>query len=49
MLAAKGVSGVTPKAMRGLMASLQTSLQNHDGKTVNRVGEGLPARWTVAP
>ena len=48
MLAARGVSGATPKAVRGLIASLQSSLHNHDGKTVNRVGAGLPARWTVA-
>ena len=45
MLAGRGVSGVTPKAMRGLIASVQTSLQNHDGKTVARVGEGMPGRW----
>jgi hypothetical protein len=48
MLAARGVSGATPKVMRGLMASVQTSLQNHDGKTVKRVGEGVPGRWQIA-
>ena len=47
MLTAKGVSGATPKAMRGLIASVQTSLQNHDGKTVGRVGEGMPGRWRI--
>jgi hypothetical protein len=48
MLAARGVTGASPKAVRDLAASVQTSLQNHDGKTVRRVGEGFPARWTVA-
>lgn len=38
---------LTPKAMRSLIASVQTSLQNHNGKTVNRVGEGQPGRWSV--
>ncbi len=49
MLVGRGVSGVTPKAMRGLIASVQTSLQNHDGKTIKRAGEGLPGRWVIAP
>jgi len=35
------------KAMRSLVASVQTSLQNHDGKTVARVGEGVPAKWSL--
>jgi len=48
MLAARGVVGVTPKAMRSLIASVQTSLVNHEGKTVRRVGEGMPGRWQIA-
>ena len=48
MLAARGVTGAGPKAVRDLIASVQTSLQLHDGKTVIRVGEGMPGRWTVA-
>jgi hypothetical protein len=47
MLAAKGVSGVTPRAMRSLVGAVQVSLQNHDGKTVARVGEGMPGRWRI--
>ncbi len=38
---------LTPKAMRSLIASVQTSLVNHDGKTVARVGDGMPGRWRV--
>jgi hypothetical protein len=48
MLTAQGVTDVPPKTMRSLIASVQTSLQNHDGKTVKRVGEGMPGRWQVA-
>lgn len=49
MLAAKGArDDASPKALRGLTASVQTSLQNHDGKTVRQVGTGMPGRWKVA-
>ena len=41
-------AALTPKAMRSLIASVQTSLENHEGKTVARVGEGMPGRWKVA-
>ena len=47
MLTVKGVSGVAPKAVRDLAASVLTSLQNNDGKIVKRVDEGVPARWRV--
>ena len=47
MLAERGVSGLTPKAMRSLIASVQTSLVNHEGKSVVRVGEGMPGRWKI--
>jgi hypothetical protein len=45
MLAARGVTNVNPKDMRGLIASVQTSLQLHNGKSVRKVGEGIPSRW----
>jgi hypothetical protein len=47
ILAAKGVSGVAPKAIRDLAASVLASLQNNDGKAVRRVGEDVPSRWQV--
>jgi hypothetical protein len=47
MLAAKGVSGTTPAAMRRLIASVQASVVNHEGKGLARVGESQPARWTI--
>lgn len=49
MLATRGVTSASPKAMRGLIASVQTSLQNHTGKSVKRIGEGLPRRWMITP
>ncbi len=46
MLAARGATA-DAKAMRSLIASVQTSLQNHEGKSVSKVGEGMPGRWRV--
>jgi hypothetical protein len=49
MLVARGArDDASPKALRSLTASVQTSLQNHNGKTVRTVGEGMPARWKIA-
>jgi hypothetical protein len=47
MLAARGVPKPNRKAMASLVASVQTSLQNHEGKTVARVGSGIPGRWRL--
>jgi hypothetical protein len=35
------------KAVRSLFGGVQASLRNHDGKTVERVGEGKPAHWVL--
>ncbi|MFZ0425461.1 MAG: hypothetical protein WAL80_21490 [Xanthobacteraceae bacterium] len=49
LLADKGVRDDTsPKALRSLTASVQTSLVNNEGKTVKRVGEGFPGRWVLS-
>jgi hypothetical protein len=46
MLADKGArDDASPKALRSLIASVQTSLANQGDKTVVRVGEGMPMRW----
>ena len=47
MLQAKGVSEPTAKQVRDLYGGVQSSLRNCAGKSVVRVGEGLPMRWTV--
>jgi hypothetical protein len=49
MLVAKGArDNASPKALRSLIASVQTSLTNQDDKTVMRIGEGMPMRWKAA-
>ena len=47
MLSAAGVSNPDPKAARDLVGSVNSSLQNNDGNSVQRVGEGMPARWKL--
>ena len=46
LLADRGTT-LAPKAMRSLIASVQTSLQNHDQRSVVRIGQGMPGRWSV--
>jgi hypothetical protein len=38
-LAARDITDASPKAVRSLIASVQTSLQNHDGETVAKSGK----------
>jgi hypothetical protein len=46
LLAAKGIEKPTLKDYRTLVGGVQSSLRNHDGKTI--VSDGLmPARWTI--
>jgi hypothetical protein len=47
MLAARKVTDATPKEIRDLAGGVITSLRNHDGKTVEPVGEGMPVRWRL--
>jgi hypothetical protein len=47
ILAAKGVTNATEKQRAGLEAGLRASLENHAGKTVERVGNGIPRRWRL--
>ena len=47
ILAAKGVTDATAKQYRDLQAGLRSSLEGHAGKTVERVGEGIPMRWQL--
>jgi len=49
ILAAKGVTDATAKQHEGLQAGVRSSLENHAGKTVERVGEGVPKRWALKP
>ena len=47
MLVAKGVTDPDKKAARDLWGAVNSSLQNHKGKSVERVREGVPARWQL--
>jgi hypothetical protein len=45
MLARKGITNAPQRAVRDLAGGVQFSLRNHDGKSVETVGEGMPVRW----
>jgi hypothetical protein len=47
ILAAKGVQEATAKQRAGIEAGVRSSLESHAGKTVERVGEGVPRRWKL--
>jgi hypothetical protein len=48
MLAAKGVTNASQRAVRDLITSVLSSLRLHEGKSVRTVGEGMPARWVLS-
>jgi hypothetical protein len=47
LLAAKGIRDATAKQHRDLQAGLRASFESHAGKSVERVGEGMPKRWRI--
>ena len=47
ILAAKGIRDATAKQRAGIEAGVRSSLENHAGKTVQRVGDGVPRRWRL--
>jgi hypothetical protein len=47
ILAVKGITDATAKQHKDLEAGLRASLGVHEGKTVERVGEGIPMRWRL--
>jgi hypothetical protein len=49
VLAANGITDASPKAVIRLMAAVQASLVDNEGKTVGRIGEGVPGRWVLIP
>ena len=42
-----GIENPSVAAIRTMFGAVHTSLRNHQGKTIERVGEGMPARWRV--
>jgi hypothetical protein len=49
MLAAKGGPKPSRKQMHGLLVAMQGIMRKYNGRAVVRVGEGVPARWTLKP
>lgn len=47
MLAAKGVTNPDRKAARDLIGAVNSSLKNHEGKSVAAVDATMPARWQL--
>ena len=47
MLASRGIKDATEKQHYDLQAGIRSSLENHTGKTVERVGQGVPKRWKL--
>jgi hypothetical protein len=47
VLAAKGITDATAKQHEMLQQAFRSSLGNNAGKTVERVGEGIPMRWRI--
>jgi hypothetical protein len=43
-----GIADMTDKQRLNLESGVRASLENNAGKTVERVGEGVPKRWKVA-
>jgi hypothetical protein len=47
LLRKAGIAEPQPKQIRDMVGTVHTSLRNHQGKTVERIGAGIPARWRI--
>jgi hypothetical protein len=47
MLAAKGVTNATRQQLKSLRDGIHSSLYNHKGALVERVGHGVPSVWKI--
>jgi hypothetical protein len=48
MLAAKGIANARIDQVRGLQSAVLASLRHREGKSIQVVNEGSPARWRLA-
>jgi hypothetical protein len=48
VLRAGKIETTDKKAVQLLGQGIQASLRNHEGKSIQRVNEGFPARWKLA-
>jgi hypothetical protein len=42
-----GIAEPPLKQIRDMVGAVHTSLRNHQGKTIERAGDGIPARWRL--
>jgi len=47
VLTVKGITDADRRQRLGIEAGIRSTLEGHSGKTVERVGEGVPARWSI--
>jgi hypothetical protein len=47
VMTANGITDATTKQRDGLEAALRSCLEHNVGKTVHRIGEGVPKRWKI--
>jgi hypothetical protein len=45
VLEANGITGATRRQRLGIEAGIRAALETNVGKTVQRVGEGVPKKW----
>jgi len=43
----RGIEKPSMANMRGMFSTIHASLKNHEGKTVETIGEGMPAKWRL--
>lgn len=43
-----GIAEPPLKQIRDMVGAVHTSLRNHQGNTIQRIGNGMPARWRIA-
>jgi hypothetical protein len=48
VFAGKNVAAPTLEMVKHLESGVRSCLNQHNGKMVERIGEGLPKRWTIA-
>lgn len=48
VLGGKGIKDATARQRKGIESGIRACLETNAGKTVERVGEGMPRRWKVA-
>lgn len=49
LLEKAGIAEPAVRQIRDMFGAVHRSLGNHQGKTIERVGDGVPARWRIKP